>query len=722
MKRITSIYQIISKRVLIGIILLNVSNLSAQLSGSYTIGTGGDYTTIQSAVTALTSSGVSAPVTFNILSGVYTERVVIPEISGASATNTITIQSQAMNADSVTWAANNQNWSYNHILRFNGADHIIAKHLTFQGPASYYNRKIELTGVVDSVKVDSCNFRNTSNYTAGLGRAVYASGSAITGFHMTNCDIQYGQGIIISSNPDMSDVQFINNTINHVTTGIQLDELQDSLNIIRGNRFTNITNQCINISDNTGQIIIEDNHIYAPDATYGIYINAGNTSGSAAHRSKVINNLITAEDVGIYFYNLNYYDIYHNTVNVRDSYALQNYQYGTYLRLKNNIFSTEANQAAIYFQHNVTGLTSDYNNLYTLYTYPVYYSYSNRTLAQWQSTYGQGENSLTLDPIFDGDSTLVPLSPSLNNQGTPIASVADDINGVARSDSTPDMGALEFTSTATPISGIVSVGPSGDYSTIHALRQDLTGNGVNGPLTVNIASGTYAENILFNEINGASATNTITLQSEALSSDSVVWQNNSDNYSKNYAVNLNGTDHMRFKHITFSGTGSSYRRQMIVAGVVDSLVVDSCHFETNTTSVGSSTNGSSFYGSNAYLSGLQITNSSFENTHHYAIYIDANAVTPRPSNIEISNNRFINMYDGIFVEYHDKVSIRNNTMSNSTSMGNYGIYLSQVDSATVIENNRIYDPENTLAYGIYLNGCNASEENHVRIINNIVIF
>ena len=373
MKRITSIYQIISKRVLIGIVLLNVSNLSAQLSGSYTIGTGGDYTTIQSAVTALSSSGVSGPVTFNIFSGVYTERVVIPEISGASATNTITIQSQAMSADSVTWAGFNQNWSSNYILRFNGADHIIAKHLTFQGPYSYYNRKIDLTGVVDSVKVDSCNFRNTSNYAAGLGNAVYSSGSnvSVTGFHMTNCDIQYGQGIMISSNPDMSDVQFINNTINHVTTGIQLDELQDSLNIIRGNQFTNITNHCINISDNTGQIIIEDNHIYAPDASIGIYINAGNTSGSAAHRSKVINNLITASNIGMYLYSLNYYDIYHNTVNVRDSYALQNYQYGTYLRLKNNIFSTEANQAAIYFQYTVTGLTSDYTVSYTHLTLPT---------------------------------------------------------------------------------------------------------------------------------------------------------------------------------------------------------------------------------------------------------------------------------------------------------------------------------------------------------------
>ena len=721
MKRITSIYQIISKRVLIGIILLNVSNLSAQLSGSYTIGTGGDYTTIQSAVTALTSSGVSAPVTFNILSGVYYERVIIPEISGASATNTITIQSQAMSADSVIWAGYSQGWNSNYILRFNGADHIIAKHLTFRGPNSYYNRKIDLTGAVDSVKVDSCNFRNSSNYTGGVGDAVWTGSGPVTGFHMTNCDIQYGQGINITSYADMSNVQFINNTISHVTNGIVIDELQDSLNIIRGNRFTNISSYGIYVDDSRGHIIIEDNHIYCPDATYGIYISAPNNSGSAANRSKVINNLITAEDIGMFLYGLKYYDIYHNTVHVRDSYALkENGGNSTNLRMKNNIFSTEANQAAIYFQYGVGDLTSDYNNLYTTYTYPVYYYYSNRTLAQWQSSYGQGENSLTLEPIFDGDSTLVPLTSFLDNQGTPIASVADDINGVARSDSTPDMGAHEFTSTATPISGIVSVGPSEDYSTIHALRQDLAANGVNGPLTVNIASGTYNENISFGEINGASATNTITLQSAALSADSVVWQNNSNNYSKNYAVNLDGTDHMRFKHITFSGTVASYSRQMVVTGVVDSLVVDSCHFETNATSVGSNSNYTSFYGYNAYLSGLQITNSTFENTHHYAIYIDANAVTPRPSNIEISNNRFINMYDGIFVDYHDKVSIRNNTMSNSISMGSYGIYLNQVDSATVIENNRIYDPENTLSYGIYLSGCNASEENPGRIINNII--
>ena len=380
MKRISSIYQIISKRVLIGIVLLNVSNLSAQLSGSYTIGTGGDYTTINSAVTALSSSGVSAPVTFNILSGLYTERVVIPDISGASATNTITIQSQAMSADSVTWAGSNQNWSSNYILRFSGADHIIAKHLTFQGPVSYYNRKIDLTGVVDSVTVDSCNFRNTSNYAAGIGEAVYSSTSAsVTGFHMTNCDIQYGQGISMSSSPDMSDVQFINNTISHVTTGIYLNELQDSLNIIRRNRLTNMLSYGIQVQSNFGKIIVEDNHIYAPDVSYGIYISSG--AGSAAHRSKVINNLITAEDAGIYMYNLNYYDIYHNTVHVRDSNVLQHFQYGTYLRLKNNIFSTEANQAAIYFQYSITGLTSDYNNLYTTYAYPVYYYYSNRTVS-----------------------------------------------------------------------------------------------------------------------------------------------------------------------------------------------------------------------------------------------------------------------------------------------------------------------------------------------------
>ena len=63
------------------------------LSGSYTIGSGGSYSTFTAAVADLTSNGVSGPVTFNVISGTYTEQISIGSISGASSTNTITFQS-----------------------------------------------------------------------------------------------------------------------------------------------------------------------------------------------------------------------------------------------------------------------------------------------------------------------------------------------------------------------------------------------------------------------------------------------------------------------------------------------------------------------------------------------------------------------------------------------------------------------------------------------------
>jgi len=53
---------------IIFILFLN-SNSFSQLSGTYTIGSGGNYTAITSVVSDLVANGVSGPVTFNIIAG-----------------------------------------------------------------------------------------------------------------------------------------------------------------------------------------------------------------------------------------------------------------------------------------------------------------------------------------------------------------------------------------------------------------------------------------------------------------------------------------------------------------------------------------------------------------------------------------------------------------------------------------------------------------------------
>jgi pectin methylesterase-like acyl-CoA thioesterase len=75
-------------------------NSFSQLSGSYTIGNGGDFATINIAVSALVTNGVNGAVVFNILTGTYDEFITIDSIQGVSSIN-VTFQSQTGNRNDV---------------------------------------------------------------------------------------------------------------------------------------------------------------------------------------------------------------------------------------------------------------------------------------------------------------------------------------------------------------------------------------------------------------------------------------------------------------------------------------------------------------------------------------------------------------------------------------------------------------------------------------------
>ena len=166
---------------------------------------------------------------------------------------------------------------------------------------------------------------------------------------------------------------------------------------------------------------------------------------------------------------------------------------------------------AAYFYNTSVFSSSDYNDFYTEYTYPIYYS-GNRSLSEWQS-YGQDSSSVNIDPMFDADSTLAPTSYILDNKGTPIADITDDMYGNSRSETTPDMGAMEFTVEGSALAGSYTVGSGGDYDSISTALNAITIYGISGPVTFNILPGTYIEQSTIGEIYGTSATNTLTNQS-----------------------------------------------------------------------------------------------------------------------------------------------------------------------------------------------------------------
>ncbi|MDP6860853.1 MAG: LamG domain-containing protein, partial [Candidatus Marinimicrobia bacterium] len=71
------------------------------LSGTYSIGQGADYATFSAAASALSSYGISGPVTFNVLNGTYDGDFSLNSISGTSEANTVTFQSFSGNAGDV---------------------------------------------------------------------------------------------------------------------------------------------------------------------------------------------------------------------------------------------------------------------------------------------------------------------------------------------------------------------------------------------------------------------------------------------------------------------------------------------------------------------------------------------------------------------------------------------------------------------------------------------
>ncbi|MCB9246985.1 MAG: hypothetical protein H6606_11225, partial [Flavobacteriales bacterium] len=112
--------------------------------------------------------GVSGPVTvtFKSGSGPYTEQISIPAISGASKTNTITIDG---NGQTLTF--NTTSSSKFAVLQLDGADWFVVKNMTIISTGTSYGRCVHLknaadNNVFDKLTMSMPNMTSTSNYNA----------------------------------------------------------------------------------------------------------------------------------------------------------------------------------------------------------------------------------------------------------------------------------------------------------------------------------------------------------------------------------------------------------------------------------------------------------------------------------------------------------------------------------------------------------------------------
>ncbi len=216
--------------VLLGaLIFVTSGNLSAQLSGSLTIGSGGNYASFADAVSALNSQGVSGNVVFNVLTGVYNEQFEIGTINGVSGSNRVSFQAQTGNAADVT-VQFNQTAGANYIVRLNGSDYITFQNLTFLAAGTSYGRIIVLGDNSDNNIVSNCVFNGAAiNTTSDVFAAIYCAPTTNTSDAVTISDNVFNDVSVgvyfngVSYLTLASGIQVTSNTFTHVRRGIVLN-------------------------------------------------------------------------------------------------------------------------------------------------------------------------------------------------------------------------------------------------------------------------------------------------------------------------------------------------------------------------------------------------------------------------------------------------------------------------------------------------------------------
>jgi len=427
------------------------------LSGTFTIGGASpDYPNFTAAVADLNSNGLCGPVVFNVRSGTYTEQITLQSISGASAVNTVTFQSESGNRSDVILQYGSSSSTANmHVVQMGGADYVTFQNMTISNTSTgTYGVAVMFGGGSDYNRFINCAlittpYSSTSNYKA----VVYSTSGTMDEYN-----------------------QFIGNAITGGSYGVYwMGGSSSSLereNIFDGNTVTGqyymgmytYYQHTITVKDNVvirdggysygyllyayyyqGPYQIVGNKLIAKNVTYtyGIYNYAYGSANSPASRPLIANNFIktvgTSTQYGMYLYYTSYANVYHNTVyqgsNYSSAYSVYSY-YNDNIRFKNNIIYAPISGYVIR-DYNSTGTNEwDYNvynqgGPYFAYVYPTGTTYNS--FALYQAGTGRDMNSKHMTVQFadeaNGDLHLAGASQNdMNMIGTLVPEVTDDID------------------------------------------------------------------------------------------------------------------------------------------------------------------------------------------------------------------------------------------------------------------------------------------------------
>jgi len=465
-----------------------VSGIQQGLSGIYSIGSGGTYSTIKAAISDITNRGMCGPVTFNLVSGSFNEQDSIVAIPGSSAINTVTFQSQSGDSTKVNWNYSTGTTD-NYIVQITGASYITFKQITFHSTGNA--NSTTLVSIANSHHLTFTNnrfigvYKSTSNSLVDAGIPVAGYFGTLTYPGDADSDLMINNNYFSNNNYSIyllgtgtGTGEQTNNIISNNTSdsayanGINLQ--YQSNTIISHNKITNYGLNAggyngeasgISLTNCDNSLQVYSNNVQGTGNKYGIYTSTCAGNG----QNEIYNNFVSiaqgatssgyfpVNPYGIYVTGCSYQDIYFNNVNMYNSNTGGAAFYSTdiagyfgggtknsNITIENNNFVNAGGGYAMYNNSATTSYDSvDYNNIYTSGTNLAYWNTTTYTSLSGYISASYQVNTLSIDPGYTSSTDLHVSNKSLFGKATPISGITTDYDGKKRH-AAPTIGAIEL--------------------------------------------------------------------------------------------------------------------------------------------------------------------------------------------------------------------------------------------------------------------------------------
>ncbi len=270
----------------------------------------------------------------------------------------------------------------------------------------------------------------------------------------------------------------------------------------------------------------------------------------------------------------------------------------------------------------------------------------------------------------------------------------------------------------TPMNGTYTIGATAsNYTTFNNAIAALQSRGVDGAVTFNVRTGTYAEAIVYANAPGVSGVNTVTFQSMANNRDSVIilpatsaaqiWQ-------------FNGSSYTTLKNLTLRSTSTvSTQNGIVISGASSFDTIIGCNIDM---AVQTSYGNYAVYGTGLTSScnGVTIKNGII-NGSYYGIYMygTTNTLASRYWNFTVDNNIIGNSYVyGFYSYYSQGLNYINNTVSTSSGYSGQIYYYMYADSFNFSGNKINLLNAVTMYLGYYSSNGNGITGRRGKVANN----